>query len=620
MQACVARGAPRSLCSRVRVATRPRASQLAPVNPCGRAKSPTGAARHRVHRRRRAAPRGRPRRRSTRFPATPSSSASRSSAGAARVDRDRQDRAARRSTNLPRRRDPDLHGAARRRSARPPRPTAAAHRAARRARRATACCRSAAPRCDGDAARRPPSTTTPRPRRSRPSSVPERARRSGQRARRRGAHRAARRPRRGHRHRAPGARACFDPATRRDSSPVLFDRPRVPRARSRSPTAHLLVMGGCADVANGACTGRRCVTRATSTTLDELDAARRAAATLPHGAETRIGAHDLRSRHPDATARTRYVLAAGTGDPGGGRSLRARRLRDRAARRAARAPGRRARRRRAAQRRRPTGSAAILAPGVPAPRRPIAHPRCPARSLVALEDGCVVALGDQRSCATCRRRIAGSRAAATPPASLASSRAVRLADGTRARARRRRKAMLDLPAVARRAASGRSSPLPTRSQQGVLTAPDPPRWSARTAAVCSPRRPRACARRRAAHRDRLRHGERARSRGRRRADRASRPGPGQASSAGSSPAKPRASSSAPTARSCCTAPRSAPTSWHLAVDARDQRPHRDARRRPARRLGNAASSPRPRVGRGASPPPATGRGSMSGRSPSQRTR
>lgn len=256
-------------------------------------------------------------------------------------------------------------------------------------------------------------------------------------------------------------RAYFDPATAAISSPDLFDV-RAFHAALEVSDGQLLVMGGCAGVANAACTSPL---RHESYVyeLDKLDQRTRAA-TLPQG-ETRTGGtiFDLGVQTDGVD---RYVLSPGAGDPGGGDRFALddfdteplTGLHDQTVAldgsALLSADG-------------ASGSAAILAPGGPATAITSA-PAMPGAQLVALEDGSVLAFGDQllRYLPTTNLWTP----AATPPASLASSRAVRLPDGS-VFVLAGDKAFIYRPSLVG-PQSGQVVAAPDGSQQGVLTAPD----------------------------------------------------------------------------------------------------------------------------------------------------
>lgn len=257
-------------------------------------------------------------------------------------------------------------------------------------------------------------------------------------------------------------RSYFDPATLAITKTDPFDV-RAFHAAYEVADDELLVMGGCAGVGSGACSGPLRHESYTYT-LDALDKPRGQAPTLPPG-ETRLGGtiFDLGVQTDGAH---RYVLAPGEGDPGQGdrfalddfmtepiTGLHAQTVAlDGAALLSADA----------------SGAAAILPPGgVTEPITPA--PAMTAMQLVALEDGSVLALGDQ-----VLRYVPTTnlwQALDPPPMPLGDSRAVRLLDGS-VFVLAGDKAFLYRPSLVG-PQTGQLTAAPDGSQQGILTYPDP---------------------------------------------------------------------------------------------------------------------------------------------------
>jgi hypothetical protein len=260
-------------------------------------------------------------------------------------------------------------------------------------------------------------------------------------------------------------RSYFDPATLAITKTDPFDV-RAFHAAYEVADGQLLVMGGCAGVTSAACSGP---IRHESYiyALDNLDAMRMHAPTLPQG-ETRLGGQifDLGIQTDGVR---RFVLTPGAGDPGVGdrfalddfettpiAGFRTQTVAlDGGALLSAYDPD-------------GTGSAAIVPPSGAA----VAITQAPAMidaQLVALEDGSVLALGDQ-----VMRYVPTTNvwtAAGTAPAALGDSHAVRLPDGSvfvLAGAR----AWIYRPSLVG-PQSGQVVAAPDGSQQGILTAPDP---------------------------------------------------------------------------------------------------------------------------------------------------
>jgi hypothetical protein len=110
---------------------------------------------------------------------------------------------------------------------------------------------------------------------------------------------------------ASHALSIFDPDERRLSSPSLFDH-RAFHGAYATDADHLLIIGGCADVATGTCTGP---TLHTGFVYDLRDLAKRDRGPQLGDTATRYGARifDLGIQRDGAR---RFVLVDGFGDPG----------------------------------------------------------------------------------------------------------------------------------------------------------------------------------------------------------------------------------------------------------------------------------------------------------------
>ncbi|MBV8758760.1 MAG: hypothetical protein JO257_15845 [Deltaproteobacteria bacterium] len=257
-------------------------------------------------------------------------------------------------------------------------------------------------------------------------------------------------------------RSYFDPVTRAITKIDPFDV-RAFHAALETSDNQLLVMGGCAGVGSAACDGP--VRHESYTyTLDQLDKPRGHAPTLPPG-ETRLG-----GRIFDLGVQTdgvrRFVLAPGDGDPGQGdrfalddfmtepvAGLHAQTVAlDGSALLSADA----------------SGAAVILPPGGAAEAITPA-PAMTAAQLVTLEDGSVLALGDQVA-----RYVPTTNVWQTldaPPVPLGASRALRLLDGS-VFVLAGAQAFVYRPSLVG-PQTGLLTAAPDGSQQGILTYPDP---------------------------------------------------------------------------------------------------------------------------------------------------
>lgn len=251
------------------------------------------------------------------------------------------------------------------------------------------------------------------------------------------------------------ALALFDPATRTFSTPSLFDH-RAFHAAIAPSDAELFIVGGCADVTDGACSGPALRTGFTYQ-LADLDERTRGP-TLP---DTRVGGQ-LFALGPQRDGKPRYWLAGnGAADRfaldeesattvtglhakvivlDGGALLTAE-----------------------------SGAASIVPPEADAA---VARALAPALdgALVSLEDGSVVAIGTRviRYVPTNDTWIAGP----TSPAVFDSPVATRLSDGSVLVFGGGAEAWLYRPALVG-PASGSLVALPDASTDGVIVAPDP---------------------------------------------------------------------------------------------------------------------------------------------------
>jgi hypothetical protein len=278
---------------------------------------------------------------------------------------------------------------------------------------------------------------------------------------------------------ASHALAIFDPATRTFSTPALFDH-RAYHAAIAPASDQLFILGGCADIVGGACSGP---SLRSSFTYDLTDLAQRTRGpTLPDMA-ARYGAHihDLGEQRDGVH---RYLLAGGFGDPGVAdrfgltedsvttiTGLHAQdALLDGGALLTAFEPDGSPQ----------TGATAILAPdGTAAVPQSFAPPVDGAR-LVTLEDGSVLAIGGDPSGRVARYlpttdAWSFSTAAGQGPGPLDAPRLIRLADGSVLVLGGRgatADAWIYRPSLVG-ATSGSVVALSDGSTEGVLTATDP---------------------------------------------------------------------------------------------------------------------------------------------------
>lgn len=259
-------------------------------------------------------------------------------------------------------------------------------------------------------------------------------------------------------------RSYFDPATLAITKTDPFDV-RAFHAAYEIADDQLLVMGGCAGVGSAACDGPLRHESYTYT-LDALDKPRGHAPTLPPG-ETRLGGtiFDLGVQQDGVR---RYVLSPGDGDPGQGDrfaldDFMTEPVAGLHARTVALDGG-------ALLSADPAGPAVVLPPGGTAEPITPAVPMS-AMQLVALEDGSVLALGDSVLRYVPTTNVWQSLPAAPPPVPLGASRAVRLLDGS-VFVLAGGQAFVYRPSLVG-PQSGQLTAAPDGSQQGILTYPDP---------------------------------------------------------------------------------------------------------------------------------------------------
>ena len=257
-------------------------------------------------------------------------------------------------------------------------------------------------------------------------------------------------------------RSYFDPTTLAITKTDAFDV-RAFHAAYEIADDELLVMGGCASVTSAACSGPLRHESYTYT-LDALDKPRGHAPTLPPG-EMRLGGtiFDLGVQQDGVR---RYVLSPGAGDPGQGDrfaldDFMTEPITGLHAQTVALDGG-------ALLSADPSGAAVILPPG--GVTEPItAAPAMTAAQLVTLEDGSVLALGDQ-----VLRYVPTTnlwQPVDAPPAPLGGSRAVRLLDGS-VFVLAGAQAFVYRPSLVG-PQTGQLTAAPDGSQQGILTYPDP---------------------------------------------------------------------------------------------------------------------------------------------------
>jgi hypothetical protein len=258
---------------------------------------------------------------------------------------------------------------------------------------------------------------------------------------------------------ASHALAIFDPATRSFSTPSLFDH-RAYHAAIAPTDAQLFIVGGCADVVDGACSGPSLRTGFTYELADLAERTR--GPTLP---DTRVGGQVF-ALGAGRDGKARYLLAAdgfadrftlaeetpqtisglhrGKALLAGGALLTAQ-----------------------------TGAASIVPPEADAPVAMSLAPNLDGASLVSLEDGSVAAIGSRvvRYVPTNDAWIAG----ASSPVPLDTPMTIRLADGSvlvlggKAASA---EAYLYRPSLVGET-SGSVVALPDASTDGVIVAPDP---------------------------------------------------------------------------------------------------------------------------------------------------
>jgi hypothetical protein len=249
--------------------------------------------------------------------------------------------------------------------------------------------------------------------------------------------------------------AYFDPATLAISAPLPFDV-RAFHAAFATDQDHLLVMGGCAEVAAGACSGPL---RRESYEYDLRDLAQRARRPTLGPTETREGGQ-IFDLGVQADGARRFVLATSTGE--GDRFAAADDTTEALTGLHTQTVAL-------------DGSALLSADGsgavqLPPGGAPVALTPPPAAgALVALEDGSVLSLGDQvaRYVPTTNAWMPGG----TPPASLTGATLARLPDGS-VLVLASDKAWIYRPSLIG-PQSGQVVAAPDGSQQGILTVPDP---------------------------------------------------------------------------------------------------------------------------------------------------
>lgn len=258
---------------------------------------------------------------------------------------------------------------------------------------------------------------------------------------------------------ASHALAIFDPVTRSFSTPSLFDH-RAYHAAVAPTDSQLFIVGGCADVVDGACSGPSLRTGFTYELADLAERTR--GPTLP---DTRVGGQ-LFAVGPGRDGKRHYLLAAdGFADRFALDDDAPQTIGGLQAGKALLAGG--------ALLTAQTGAAAIVPPEGDAPVAMALAPQLDGASLVSLEDGSVAAIGSRvvRYVPTNDAWIVG----AALPVPLDTPTTIRLSDGSvlvlggkTASA----EAYLYRPSLVGES-SGSLVALPDASTDGVIVAPDP---------------------------------------------------------------------------------------------------------------------------------------------------